>query len=238
MNNKIILLIILIIVTVIIVGISVKKGLFTTEGFDENIEDPDDIEEETYDTTEDKGIISSIVDKVSEVASSVSETVSSAVDSVSEVVGNTVNTITQTASDVKDSVVGTTETPSADSQITIDDLTGTNNSTISEIINSDEIPDNSSIGGFTKLIGLDSTSKNSGDVVGLTDELTKDIGKKYRKFTNSSNYADPLLASDFEYKEKTNTRDLVKKLKDISEMTKITEDIQGYYENPGYYYLQ
>ena len=235
MDNKIILLIILIVVTIIVVGISIKKGLFTTEGFDEDIEDPENIDvEDTY-NTEDNGIISTIVDKVSEVASSVSETVSSAVNSVSEVVSNTVDTITQTASDVKDSVVGTSNMPTADSQITIDDLTGTNTSTVSEIINSDD----DTVGTFGKLIGLDSTNKNSDDVVGLSDEMTKDIGRKYRKFANStSNYVDPLLASDFEYKEKTNTRDLVKKLKDISEMTKITEDIQGYYDNPGYYYLQ
>lgn len=254
MENKIILLIVLIIVSVIIVGISIKKGLFRTENFDD-LED-DSIKEEISDEDyglegEEKGIISTIVDKVSEVASSISETVSGALESAGETISSGVDTITQKASEVKDSVVNATNSTSPVSSVTsvmIDDLTGNNEinntSTVSEIINSDEkdfsdsSSSSSSIGKMFGLDGLDPTFTNSDNVSTLSDEMTKDIGRKHKQTRNSIfKYSDPLLTNDFEYKVNTDTKDLNKKLKDISEMTKITEELQGYYENPGYYYL-
>ena len=90
MRNKDILLIILIFAVIIVVRISIKKSMLKTEGFDEDIEDIDNItdtneiikEIENTDDTE-PGIIDSVVNKVSEIAGSVSETVGGVVNSVS-----------------------------------------------------------------------------------------------------------------------------------------------------------
>lgn len=242
MRNKDILLIILIFAVMLVVGISIKKSMLKTEGFDEEIEDIDDITDtneiikkiENTDDTE-PGIIDSVVNKVSEIAGSVSETVGGVVNSVSGTVGNVVSSVTQTVSDTVGSMTSTSDEVIQDNDaVIVDDLTGNSGNTIDEIIKNEMVDIN-------KL--TDNGSSNS-EVVGIDEDLTRNISEsknKRRKNRRNQSLMDtvPPLTTDFDYyNESTTTYDLDQKLKNISEMTRITEDIQGYYDNPGYYYIQ